>query len=273
VKGGSVGDQPFLAEDKPFPPGAKDFDFHSLIPSLRGSEWGYAVTKLTVMVWLAVAILIIFFLVTYRNPKLVPTKGQWLAESIYGFVRNGVAGDVIGQREGLPFAPYLTTLFCYITLTNFFAIVPFFQISPNSHIAFPIVLAVISYVMFIYVGIRKHGAGKYFRNALFMPGIPWPLYILITPIEFISTFLTRPVTLAVRLFANMFAGHLMLLVFTLGGVAMVQASNIFIKGLSVASFLMALVMTFFELMVIVLQAYVFTMLTAAYVQGALEEAH
>jgi F-type H+-transporting ATPase subunit a len=128
-------------------------------------------------------------------------------------------------------------------------------------------------VMFIYVGIRKHGAGKYFRNALFMPGIPWPLYILITPIEFISTFLTRPVTLAVRLFANMFAGHLMLLVFTLGGVAMVQASNIFIKGLSVASFLMALVMTFFELMVIVLQAYVFTMLTAAYVQGALEEAH
>jgi F-type H+-transporting ATPase subunit a len=270
VKGGSVADQPFLAEDTPFPPGTKDFDLKSLIPSLRDSEWGYTVTKLTVMVWLAVAVLIVFFLVAYRNPKLVPTKRQWLAESIYGFTRNGIAGDVIGH-EGLRFAPYLTTLLCFITLTNAFAIIPFFQISPNAHIAFPIVLAVISYVLFIWVGIRKQGAARYFRTALFMPGIPWPLYILITPIEFISTFLTRPVTLAVRLFANMFAGHLMLLVFTLGGVAMLNASNIFVKGLSVTSFLMAIVMTFFEFMVVVLQAYVFTMLTAAYIQGALEQ--
>jgi F-type H+-transporting ATPase subunit a len=267
-----VADQPFLAEDKPFPPGAKDFDFHSLIPSLRGSEWGYAVTKLTVMVWLAVAILIIFFLVTYRNPKLVPTKGQWLAESIYGFVRNGVAGDVIGQREGLPFAPYLTTLFCYITLTNFFAIVPFFQISPNSHIAFPIVLAVISYVMFIYVGCKQQGTGHYFKNSLFMPGIPKALYILITPIEFISTFLTRPVTLAVRLFANMFAGHLMLLVFTLGGVAMLNA-NIWFIPFSIVSWVMTIALTFLEFLVICLQAYVFTVLTASYVQGALADEH
>jgi F-type H+-transporting ATPase subunit a len=127
--------------------------------------------------------------------------------------------------------------------------------------------------MFIYLGIRKHGFVKYFRTNLFMPGIPWPLYFLVTWIEIVSTFIMRPVTLAVRLFANMFAGHLMLLVFTLGGVAMLNASNIFVKGLSVASFVMAIVMTFFELMVVVLQAYVFAMLTASYVQGAIAEEH
>ncbi|UWP87357.1 F0F1 ATP synthase subunit A [Dactylosporangium fulvum] len=243
------------------------------MPSLRGSEWGLAFTKITFMVWLAVAVIIVYFLVSYRNPKVVPTKKQWLAESIYGFVRNGVARDVIGHHEGLRFAPYLATLFCFITMTNAFAIIPFFQISPNAHIAFPAVLGVVSYVLFIAVGIRKHGFVKYFKANLFVPGIPWPIYFLVTPIELISTFIMRPVTLAVRLFANMFAGHLMLLVFTLGGVAMLNSTNIFVQGLSVTSFLMAIVMTFFELMVIVLQAYVFTMLTASYVQGALADEH
>ncbi|MEV8513157.1 F0F1 ATP synthase subunit A [Dactylosporangium sp. NPDC051484] len=242
------------------------------MPSLRGSEWGLAFTKITFMVWLAVAIIIVYFLVSYRNPKIVPTKKQWLAESIYGFARNGVAKEVIGH-EGIRFAPYLATLFCFITVTNAFAIIPFFQISPNAHIAFPVVLGVVSYVLFIVVGIRKHGFVSYFKANLFVPGIPWPVYFLVTPIELISTFIMRPVTLAVRLFANMFAGHLMLLVFTLGGVAMLNSSNIFVQGLSVTSFLMAIVMTFFELMVIVLQAYVFTMLTASYVQGALADEH
>jgi F-type H+-transporting ATPase subunit a len=265
-----VSDQPFLAQE--FPPGVKDFDFESWIPSLRDSEWGLLFTKISFMVWLAVAVIIIFFLVSYRNPKLVPDRKQWLAESIYGFVRNSIARDVIGH-EGLRFAPYLTTLFCFILVTNAFAIIPFFQISPNSHIAYPLVLAMISYVMFIYVGIRKQGAVKYFRVNLFMPGIPWYLYPLIAPIELLTTFIMRPITLSVRLFANMFAGHLVLLVFTLGGVAMLNASNFLIKGLSVFSFLMAIVMTFFEFMVVVLQAYVFAMLTASYVEGALAEEH
>jgi F-type H+-transporting ATPase subunit a len=271
MKGGSVGDQPvFLAAD--FPPGVEDFEFGSLVPSLNGTAWELVFTKITFMVWLSVALLIIFFLVTYRNPKLVPTKKQWFAESIYGFVRDGISRDVIG-KDGLRFASYLTTLLCFIVVMNLFAIIPLFQISPNAHIAFPAVLGVISYVLFIYAGVRKHGFVKYFRTNLFMPGIPWPLYVLVTPIELISTFITRPITLAVRLFANMFAGHLILLVFTLGGVAMLGSANVLVMGLSAFSFLMALIMTFFEVMVIFLQAYVFVMLTANYLEGALAEDH
>lgn len=251
-----------------FPPSVEDFFLPSIVP--WGTENSYWFTKITLMVWLAVGLLILFFLLSYRKPQLVPTKKQWFAESIYGFVRNNIAVDMIGHA-GVRFAPYFTTLFCFIALTNFFAIVPGFQISPNSHIAFPAFLAVISYVLFIYAGIRHHGAGKFIKNSL-IPPAPWYILPLLIPIEFFSTFLVRPFSLAVRLFANMFAGHMLLLVFTLGGFAILNA-NALLAPISVLSWLMTVALTFLEFLIIILQAYVFTVLTASYVQGALAEEH
>src|SRR5919107_1392826 len=139
-----------LSADVPFPPSVEDFYLPSIAPWDGHDAW---FTKITLLLWISVAMLIIFFLVTYRKPQLVPTKKQWLAESIYGFVRNKISVDMIGHR-GVNFAPYLTSLFLFILLNNFWGIVPFVQISPNSHIAFPAMLAVVSYVMFIYVGMR-----------------------------------------------------------------------------------------------------------------------
>ncbi|GGR86668.1 ATP synthase subunit a [Micromonospora fulviviridis] len=251
-----------------FPPSVEDFYLPSILP--WGAHDNYWFTKITFMVWLAVGVLILFFLLSYRNPKLVPTKKQWFAESVYGFVRNNIAVDMIGHA-GVRFAPYFTTLFCFILLTNAFAIIPFFQISPNSHIAFPAFLAVISYVMFNWIGIRHHGFVKYFKNSL-IPPAPWYILPLLIPIEFFSTFLVRPFSLAVRLFANMFAGHMLLLVFTLGGFAMLSA-NAWLAPVSVLSWVMTIALTFLEFLVICLQAYVFTVLTASYVQGALAEEH
>jgi len=256
-----------LAADVPFPPSVEDFYLPSILPWGGESYW---FTKITLLVWVSVAALIIFFLVANRKPQLVPTKKQWMAESLYGFVRNNIAIDMIGPR-GVAFAPYLTTLFCFILVNNFFGIVPLIQISPNSHIAFPAVLAVISYVMFIYVGIRHHGFVKYFKTAL-IPPAPWFILPLLIPIEFFSNFLVRPFSLAVRLFANMFAGHMLLLVFTLGGFAMLSA-NVWFLPFSLVSWIMTIALTFLEFMVIVLQAYVFTVLTASYVQGALADEH
>ncbi len=213
----------------------------------------------------------VFFLMAYRNPKLVPTKAQWIAESIYGFTRENIAKEMIG-RDGVRFAPYLTTLLVFILLTNLFGILPFVQISPNSHIAFPVIFAVISYVMFNYVGIRRFGFVTYVKHAL-VPPAPWFVLPLLIPIEFFSTFIVRPVTLALRLFANMFAGHIILLVFTLGGFALLGANAIAVKPLSLLSWAMALALTFLEALVAMLQAYVFVVLTSSYVQGALAEEH
>src|SRR5215216_6000987 len=139
----------FAAEELPWPPSVEDV----FLPSVVEGAYPW-LTKFTLMVWLGVALAIIFFLVTYRSPKMVPTKGQWLAESVYSFIRDGIGRDVIGGREGFKFAPYLTSLFVYILVLNVFGIIPLLQVSPNAHIAFPAVLAVLSYVIFNYMGIR-----------------------------------------------------------------------------------------------------------------------
>jgi F-type H+-transporting ATPase subunit a len=248
-----------------FPPGVEDF----FLPSIAFGSW---VTKFTLMIWLAVALIVIFYLATYRNPKLVPGRGQWLAEASYSFVRDGVAKEVVGH-EGLRFAPYLTALFMFILVSNLFGIIPLLQVSPMSHIAYPIVLALATWVLYMYLGIHRHGFWGFMKMSLFPPGAPIALYPLLVPIEFTQNFITRPVTLAVRLFANMFAGHLILLVFTLGGFVLLGAGNLFLAAAGVISFGMAIIMTLFEAIVAILQAYVFVVLTASYIQTSLAEEH
>jgi F-type H+-transporting ATPase subunit a len=126
--------------------------------------------------------------------------------------------------------------------------------------------------MFNYLGIRRHGFIKYMKNSL-IPPAPWFILPLLIPIEFFSTFIVRPVTLSLRLFANMFAGHMILLVFTLGGFALLGANSVFIKPVSLLSWALALALTFLEALVIVLQAYVFVVLTSSYISGALADEH
>jgi F-type H+-transporting ATPase subunit a len=249
----------------PFPPSVED-----IYPPNIG-DFGPWLSKFTLFIWLAVALVILFFLITYREPKVVPTKKQWLAESIYGFVREGVAKDVIGH-EGLRFAPYLTTLFCFILVGNVFSIVPFIQVSPMAHIAFPLVLALATYGLYLYQGFKKHGFLGYLKHATILPA-PWFMQPLLLPIEVLQAFILQPLTLALRLFANMFAGHMLLLVFTLGGFALLNAESFFLKPISVVSWVMTILLTFFELLIAALQAYVFTLLTANYLAGTLAEEH
>jgi F-type H+-transporting ATPase subunit a len=253
-----------LAEGVPWPPSVDDF----YLPG-----WFYPwITKFTVMVWIAVAVVLVFFLVSYRKPKLVPGRAQWLAEEVYAFGRNGIGGDVIGP-EGVRFAPYLTSLLTFIAVMNIFGILPFFQVSPSAHIAFPTALALISWVLYIGVGIRKHGLGGYLKLTTVPPGAPLWLLPLLIPLEFLSNIFIRPFALAVRLFANLFAGHFILLVFTLGGFVLLGSSSVFIRPISVLSWLMAIVLTFLELLVALLQAYVFAILNAVYLQSSLAEEH
>jgi F-type H+-transporting ATPase subunit a len=253
-----------LADKIPFPPSVGDF----YPPDIAGS-W---ITKFTLFVWITVALVIAFFLLAYRSPKLVPTRLQWYAESTYGFVRDGVAKEIIGA-EGVRFAPYLTSLFLFVLVNNIWGLIPGVQISPMSHIAFPAALAVLTYLIFNYVGIKRFGFWPYVKQQLIPPGVPWWILPLLIPMEFLSTFILRPLTLSIRLFANIFAGHIILLIFTLGGFVLFASDNFAFKGISLVSWAVAILMTFFELLVAVLQAYVFALLTAVYVQTSLAEDH
>jgi F-type H+-transporting ATPase subunit a len=170
------------------------------------------------------------------------------------------------------FVPYLFTLFTFVLVNNVFSIVPLLQFSAMSHVGFPYALAICTYAVYHYVGVKKQGLGHYLKGIAFMPGVPKPIYVLLTPIEIATFFIVRPFTLGLRLFANMFAGHLLLLVFILGGEAMLQGA----AGLKVVSFLsfgMGIGLTFFEFMVQCLQAYIFTLLTALYIAGSLADEH
>jgi len=231
----------------------------------------FSITRITVIMWIATAAILAFMVLATRKPTIVPRKAQWLMESGYGLVRDGIARDVIGPK-GRPFAPFLGALFFFILANNAMSIIPFFQISPMSKFAIPLVLAVLVWILYNAVGIREQGVGPYFKGIAVPPGVPVGALILVTPIELLSTLVIRPFTLAVRLFANLFAGHMLLVVFSLGTVYLLQVGNFSII-FAPFSFLMALAMTFFEVLVIVLQAYVFTVLTATYLNGAVEPHH
>lgn len=255
-----------FAEGEGFtPPSARDFN----LPPIFGEN--PFTTKPIFLVFFSVILISVFFILASRKAAIVPSKLQFAGESVYGFVRNDLAKDVIGH-EFMRFVPYLFTLFTFILVNNIFGIVPMLQFPTMSRVSFPYVLAIITFLVFHYVGIRKQGALKYIKEIMFMPGVPKPAYILITPLELLTFFLVRPLTLSLRLFANMFAGHLLLLVFILGGEHLLQGV-IGLKLISPFAFFIGIVLTFFEFMVQCLQAYIFTLLAALYIAGALADEH
>lgn len=255
------------AEEEGFvAPGPGDFEFAPLF-----GEGTFFTKPMLIIVLGSLAIALLFWLAA-RRASLVPAKGQFLGESVYGFVRNGIVGDTIGH-EGRKFVPFLTTLFVFIAVLNVAGIIPVLQLPATSKIAIPLFLALISWAIFNYVGIRKHGFVGYFRNMMFPPGLPKPIYVLLAPLEFFSTVIIRPITLTLRLTLNMFAGHLVLLLTVLGGEYLLVEQGGALAVASVIPFAFSIVLTFFEAFVQVLQAYVFVLLSALYIAGALAEEH
>ncbi len=236
-------------------------------------DGAWALTRGSVVILLSVGILSAWLLLATRRLTVVPSRGQYLTEQTYGLVRNSVARDIIGSRDFLRFVPMLFTMFVLILLNNLFGVIPPVQFPTMSRIGFPAALALVVFVVYHVVGIRRMGVAGYFKHMI-PQGVPGWVLILLVPLELITYFFTRPVTLALRLFGNMFAGHLLLVLFTLGGeYLLLEADQVLYKPVGVVALLLAIAISFLELLVQFLQAYVFTLLTAMYVQGALAEEH
>jgi F-type H+-transporting ATPase subunit a len=251
-------------------PGAEIFFFDPIVQvDILGIT--FHVTKATVLLVVAVIVVIGFFWWAFRSPKLVPRGSQNLGELAYLFIRDGIAKDVIG-KGGERFVPLLFSLFFFIWVLNFMGIVPFIQFPVTSVFAIPVAFAVLVYLTWVPLGIAKQGPVGFFKNMMFPPGLPKPLYVLLAPIEFISNILVRPFTHSVRLFANMFAGHLLLTTFSVAAFYLISGTVVGIIG-SVASFALVIALTAFEVLIQALQAYIFTLLTAVYIGGALHAEH
>jgi F-type H+-transporting ATPase subunit a len=257
-------------------PGVEIFDYTSDTLCLVGSG-DYCIQKVSLLVLLSAVFIVTFFLIAFSKPKLVPVGAQRWAEGLVDIVRNGVIMEVMGP-SGLPFLPLLFSLFIFIWVNNAFGTLPIFQFPPTARMAIPAFLAILVWVVFNVVGIVKQGAGHYFWNYIWPPGVPIAIKPLVALIEIVSVFLVRPLTLAVRLAANMIAGHLILTIFAVGTYYLfshfvVADADRWVGFFGLFSFALLIFMTAFEFLVAFLQAYIFTMLTAVYIDGAMHPEH
>ena len=247
-------------------PDAQIFEFPSIFEfTVAGVTVHF--TKPMLLLVLVSALIVIFFIAAFRNAKIVPRGIQNVAEMGYLFVRDGIARDTIG-REGDAFVPFLFTFFFLVWGLNFMGILPFAQIPVTSRFAIPVAFAAIVYFTWVPLGIKRQGFVPFFKGMIVPKDVPAAMLVLLIPLEILSNFIVRPFTHAVRLFANMFAGHLLIVTFAVGAWYLFSPSVIGVVG-SAASFGVTVGLTGFEILIQALQAYVFTLLAAVYINDAL----
>jgi F-type H+-transporting ATPase subunit a len=238
----------------------EQFAVKPLVP-LHLAGYDVSFTNQSLLMVIVVAAAALFLTLAVKPGRLVPSRGQSMAELSYEFVANMIHSAT--GEDGLRFFPFIFTLFMFVLFCNFFGLVPG-SFTVTSQIAVTFALACVVILTVIVVGFARHGIGFL---KLFVPHAPWYLLLLLVPIEVIS-FLTRPISLSVRLFANMLAGHTMLQVFGGFVIALGAAGGIF-TGLAIAPMLLIVAIMLLELLVAFLQAYVFAILTCIYLNEAL----
>ncbi|MDA8117928.1 MAG: F0F1 ATP synthase subunit A [Actinomycetota bacterium] len=234
-----------------------------------GGGTAIAFNKVGVITLLATVITLALFWMAGRQKKLVPVGVQNFVEWSVEFIDNSIIRDAMGP-EGRSWGPYLTALFFFIFIANVFEVIPFFQMPATARMAVPAPLAIAVWVTFVVLGVKKQGF-RYFKDAVVPPGVPVYVLFILVPIEILSTFFVRPFALAIRLFGNMLAGHLLLLTFT------VLSEALFIKSIGLIilplPFAMLTALTGYEIFVSALQAFIFTTLTAVYLGESLHGSH
>ncbi len=246
-------------------PGLHNFVFRPLF-TINGFEFN----KPMLLALLSTVVVVGFFWAAFGKAKVVPGKLQMIGEAGYDFVRRGLVYDALGKREGDKYVPFMVSLFFFVWIMNLWSIIPVAAFPVTSVIAFPVGLAAIVYILWVYLTFKKHGFVGALKNITgYDKSLGWVLPLIVV-IEFLSNMIIRPFTHAVRLFANMFAGHLLILMFTIASWYLLNGVGFVYAG---ASFLMTLAMTAFELFIQAVQAYVFVLLACNYVQGALAEHH
>lgn len=234
---------------------------------------GFDVNRAMLLMFLAAftAIALLFF--AFRKPRVVPTKFGTAMEGLVGFVRDEIAIGIIGH-DGIKYFPYLLSVFLFVLVGNLFEVTPLINFPITSRMAIPAFLALVTYLIFVVVGFKKNGF-SYLGDIIWPKSVPVALRPLVGLIELVSTFLIRPLTLAVRLFANLVAGHVMLtLLLASGWVFISHVAEIGPRAaIGLGWFLVGMGIFLFEIAVAFLQAYIFTLLSAVYIQTSVHPEH
>jgi F-type H+-transporting ATPase subunit a len=236
---------------------------HIALPKIHFLGIDFSITKHLVMMWVASGLLVLIFTLIFRRPRLVPSGISNLFEAIVVFLRDEVVLPSMGTA-GKQYLPFLLTVFFFILFCNLLGLVPY-AATATGNVTVTAALALIALAMIQWGGIKEYGLLHHMQN-LIPPGIPaWLLPIMI-PVEIMGQF-TKPFALCIRLFANMTAGHIVILSFL--GLIFVFESFL----ISPVSIAFALFISLLELFIAFLQAYIFTMLTALFMGMTIHPEH
>ncbi|MDN5571000.1 MAG: F0F1 ATP synthase subunit A [Propionibacteriaceae bacterium] len=262
-------------EGEAWPPGEHSFDSRPVLPGVL-PDW---VNNHAFQAVFSVVLVLLFWLWMAHRQRVVPGRKQAVGEMLYDLIRNGIARDIIGP-DFRRYLPFLVALFSFIWVNNLFGQFALFMFPTMSKIGYAWALALIAWLVYNGAGIAKHGFFGYLRHATLPAGVPKPLWFLIIPLEFLSNIIVRPLTLGLRLFANLFAGHLVIVVFVVGGTMLLTATEPLagfgvplLTTAGVVSLLFSFAIFALELLIGAIQAYIFTVLTAQYVASAIAEDH
>ena len=262
---GTVGALPASSDGSGFEPPSMD-DFFPAPFAFQGTP--FELNRVMMVRLIMACALVLVFAIGAARARVVPGRFQSALELVLDFVRKNVAEEILGPDFGRRYAPVLTTIFLGVLFLNISGVIPGLQIASTGVVGMPLVFAIVSYIVFFYAGVRTNGVGRYIKGSLAPTGVPGFLYPLIIPIEFLSNFILRPLTLTVRLLANMISGHLLLaLCFVATNALFVYATASF-KALGVVTLAAGVIFVVFEAFVAALQAYIFTLLTAVYIDSS-----
>ncbi|MGH2772957.1 MAG: F0F1 ATP synthase subunit A [Actinomycetota bacterium] len=241
-------------------------------PEIKVGNVDLTPTSAVLNLWGAALLTIIIFAVAASKTSLVPKGLRNAIEVMVDFVKSNIVYSVMSAKDGKAWYPFIGTTFFFILMMNLVGLIPYFGFTPTSNIWVTAALALGIYLMAVAIGMARHGVFTFWKKSLVPPDIPKALLPLMVPIEIISQ-LARPFSLAVRLFANMLADHVILLIFV---------GFIFLVGTSFAvghvivipiAMTMEIVFTAFALFVAFIQAVIFSFLTTIYINDALHPGH
>ena len=249
------------------PPSPELFDIPPIFPGL---PW---LDKYFLQALVATILIIVFWVVMARKNQLVPGKGQFIGETAYFFIRNSIARDNLGH-DFRRFLPWLIALFSFILINNLWGVFPLTLMPTTAHAGWAYGLAAMVWIVYNSVGVAKHGFFGYLKLSTLPSGVPVFMWPLIIPLEFFSNIIVRPITLGLRLFANMFAGHLLVVVFVVGGeYLLLEGGSIVNTVAGGVALIFSMAIFGLEVFVQSLQAFIFTVLTAVYLSSSLAEEH
>lgn len=246
----------------PHLPGVSDF----LPPEILFQGTPFAINRIILIRIIATVVLLLVLGLTASRAKLIPGRWQGVVEYGIEFVRDKVVYDVMGELRGKRYVPMIATIFFTIFVFNLFGIIPGANMAATATVVMPLVFAVWVLIQYWVAAARAQGLGKWLRHEMFPKGVPWPVYILLAPIQLLELVVIRPVSLTIRLFANMISGHLLVAsALAFAQYYLIEMQNHLVGApVGILWFVFGFALTCFEAFVAFLQAYVFSILATVY---------